>query len=353
MVKNWSERVEELLDEGNSDGAAQFLQGVVDEMQSSQGADANLSLAAAMQDLGALYERQGLSIKADSLRSSAIVIRHRLNARSDAPSIDKEDEEEEEWEKAAHDIPGSSSNPPPSRRAPSPPRISQLSLSDPTPKRRSNSRENAREAEEEAEDVAPKQRGRGAFTYGRERDGFHSDHTTAMDDETHEELTTSSDDIDGKSLVYGASHVLVLGGFPPKTTTRDLEQVVMPYASRGVVIRWVNDTTALAVFRNPTIAREALATIRHPTYVLKTYDDSSEVHGLVTERDLEPPTPRPATSARAAQRMIVGALTNQGIVRGAQTRVRFTAQELQKQEEERKQRLLAREKLREEAWGGD
>jgi hypothetical protein len=40
--------------------------------------------------------------------------------------------------------------------------------------------------------------------------------------------------------------------FSPKVTTKDLEDLFEPFAANnGVTIRWVNDTTALAVFRNP------------------------------------------------------------------------------------------------------
>lgn len=52
---------------------------------------------------------------------------------------------------------------------------------------------------------------------------------------------------------YGMSHVLVLADFPPSTRTTDLEKVFEKFRDQGVVIRWVNDTVALAVFRNPSI----------------------------------------------------------------------------------------------------
>lgn len=52
---------------------------------------------------------------------------------------------------------------------------------------------------------------------------------------------------------YGTGHVLVLADFPPSTRTSDLEKIFEKFRDRGVVIRWVNDTIALAVFRNPSI----------------------------------------------------------------------------------------------------
>ncbi|KAI9094186.1 hypothetical protein K1719_021289 [Acacia pycnantha] len=45
-------------------------------------------------------------------------------------------------------------------------------------------------------------------------------------------------------------HVLVADFFP-STTTLDLEKLFGDFKDRGVVIRWVNDTAALAVFRTP------------------------------------------------------------------------------------------------------
>ena len=52
---------------------------------------------------------------------------------------------------------------------------------------------------------------------------------------------------------YGTRHVLVLADFSPSTRTIDLEKLFEDFRDRGVVIRWVNDTTALAVFQTPSI----------------------------------------------------------------------------------------------------
>ena len=55
------------------------------------------------------------------------------------------------------------------------------------------------------------------------------------------------------SARYGKRHVLVLADFPPSTRTIDLEKLFQDFKDQGFVIRWVNDTTALAVFRTPSI----------------------------------------------------------------------------------------------------
>lgn len=50
----------------------------------------------------------------------------------------------------------------------------------------------------------------------------------------------------------GTRHVLVLYDFSPSTRTIDLERIFEKFGDHGVAIRWVNDTSALAVFRTPS-----------------------------------------------------------------------------------------------------
>lgn len=52
---------------------------------------------------------------------------------------------------------------------------------------------------------------------------------------------------------FGTSHVLVVYDFPPSTRTTELEKIFEDFRDRGVAIRWVNDTVALAVFRTPSV----------------------------------------------------------------------------------------------------
>lgn len=52
---------------------------------------------------------------------------------------------------------------------------------------------------------------------------------------------------------FGTRHVLVLYDFSPSTRTTDLERIFDKFGDHhGVAIRWVNDTSALAVFRTPS-----------------------------------------------------------------------------------------------------
>jgi hypothetical protein len=62
--------------------------------------------------------------------------------------------------------------------------------------------------------------------------------------------------------------------------------------------------------------------------------------------DLEPPKPRPKTSARTAQRLIAHGM-------GLKQFSNFSSDQLKKQEEERRNRITARQALRDEAWGSD
>ena len=64
--------------------------------------------------------------------------------------------------------------------------------------------------------------------------------------------------------------------------------------------------------------------------------------------DVEPPRQRPETSARTAERLIAQAI---GIRLPSSTS--FGSNELKKQEAARKQRMVARKNLRDDAWGSD
>jgi hypothetical protein len=57
--------------------------------------------------------------------------------------------------------------------------------------------------------------------------------------------------------------------------TKDLENLVKPYSSQGVSIRWVDDSTALAVFCTPALARQALAGIHDPRFKVQRYSEGS------------------------------------------------------------------------------
>jgi len=60
------------------------------------------------------------------------------------------------------------------------------------------------------------------------------------------------------SAKYGTNHVIVLADFSPSTRTTELEKLFEDFKDRGFVIRWVNDTVALAVFRTPSVGNSKL-----------------------------------------------------------------------------------------------
>lgn len=67
---------------------------------------------------------------------------------------------------------------------------------------------------------------------------------------------------------------------------------------------------------------------------------------IILISDLEPPRQRPQTSARTAQRLIAQSM-------GIRLPSTFGSNELRKQEEARKHRIVSRQNMREDAWGED
>ncbi|KAJ0084570.1 hypothetical protein Patl1_30301 [Pistacia atlantica] len=121
---------------------------------------------------------------------------------------------------------------------------------------------------------APKRRGRGTFSY--EKNELYSDRQydkSVVEDTGDEGVSpTSERNPDLKHRLtgitnplyvglygakeeakYGTRHVLVLADFSPSTRTTDLEKLLEEFRDRGFVIRWVNDTVALAVFCTPSV----------------------------------------------------------------------------------------------------
>lgn len=74
-LDGWSARVEDLIDKEDEDGAVKLLENVVAKLSLTQGSSTKLGLAAALNDLGGLYSSRGLSLKADSLFSEALLIK--------------------------------------------------------------------------------------------------------------------------------------------------------------------------------------------------------------------------------------------------------------------------------------
>ncbi|KAB2065659.1 hypothetical protein ES319_A09G104300v1 [Gossypium barbadense] len=325
--ESWSEEVEDLVAAGDTQGAISFLENLISQLQAASSSD-DLRLASAFSDLASLYSSIGFSLKSDQLLSRASPLKHHAHsssiglknkdlkgdsltssdvslAENDNPlthgNLEKlpvlpgdcwtpKSSSDDDWEAIADREPSELLS------SECLPGVSNLSL-------------------EDSKVEAPKRRGRGTFSYrktelycDRLSDVSASKDTDNEDVRKHPETKT----MESK---YGMHHVLVLADFSPSTRTTDLEKLFEDFRDRGVAIRWVNDTTALAVFRTPSI-------------------------------DLEPPRQRPQTSARTAQRLIAQAI-------GSKLPSNFGSRELRSQEEARRTRIVTRQKLRDDAWGDD
>uniref|UniRef100_A0A453GU71 Uncharacterized protein n=1 Tax=Aegilops tauschii subsp. strangulata TaxID=200361 RepID=A0A453GU71_AEGTS len=195
-----------------------------------------------------------------------------------------------------------------------------------------------------------KRRGRGSFLY--DKSVLYSDQCGSerdLDDKRSDPARGGSkghaDEKDNKDAAkrFGTRHALVLYDFPPSTRTTDLERIFEKFGDHGVAIRWVNDSVALAVFRTPSSANEAQACVP-PRYKVRSLKDNDDLLAKIDGTDLEPPTPRPKTSARTAQRLIAHGM-------GLKQFTTIDAGERKEQEEARRSRITARQAARDDAWG--
>ncbi|XP_020424761.1 coiled-coil domain-containing protein R3HCC1L isoform X2 [Prunus persica] len=201
---------------------------------------------------------------------------------------------------------------------------------------------------EDTKGQTPKRRGRGTFSY--KKDELYSDQIPdklIIDMREDEDVCHNLEgDPKIRNSKFGTQHVLVLADFPPSTTTIELEKLFQDFGDRGVVIRWVNDTVALAVFQTPSIALEARNCIRCAMKV-RVLDENDTLLSSISPKDLEPPRQRPQTSVRTAQRLIAHGM---GLKLPSTA---FGSVDLKKQEDDRKSRIVMRQKLKDDAWGTD
>lgn len=199
----------------------------------------------------------------------------------------------------------------------------------------------------------PRRRGRGSFLFdesvlysdqcGLERDLDDKGSNPRSGSKAH--VNEQENKAGTVATQFGTRHVLVLYDFSPSTCTADLERIFEKFGDHGVAIRWVNDTVALAVFRTPSAANEAQACVP-PRYKVRSLKEEDDLLAKIDGRDLEPPMPRPRTSARTAQRLIAHGM-------GLRQFTNFGSDELKKQEEARRKRIAARQAMRDDAWGSD
>ncbi|XP_060173276.1 uncharacterized protein LOC132603980 isoform X2 [Lycium barbarum] len=338
---NWSEKAEDLVDNGEINEAISLLEKMVSKLEneSQNLSSSSTQLSIALLELSKLYSTQGLSLKADQTRSRAFLIKSAKENRDvnvtkeptgDGDNKDhvslqidtSQNDEDDDWEAIADRAPDELLSPQHL------PEVSKISLQD-------------------SKVQGPKRRGRGTFSY--QKDSLYSDQQSAgpsvddIEDETASPVSEGSSDT--KNLNYGTLHVLVLADFPPSTKTNDLEKLLAKFKD-DVAIRWVNDTVALAVFRTPSLALEASNSIHCP-FTVRVLSEEDELLSSIPPRDLEPPRRRPQTSARTAQRMIAQSM---GIKLPSTD---FGSREYRRQEEARKNRIVSRQNLKNDAWGDD
>ncbi|CAA0404067.1 unnamed protein product [Arabidopsis thaliana] len=367
---NWSERVEDLVVAGDVTAAISFLESLETNLQSRLGSSSSgertefgLQLSAALTQLADLYSSEGLSLKSDELRTRSSLIKQRaldcdlassrspgnvenqsvassgLKSDPNVSSFDAdgktEDSKVSSSNSAAHDSSDDDwealADVEPSKLLPVEelPEISKLSV-------------------EEPKVQGPKRRGRGTFTY--KSDAMYSDRDFSEsrfdDDSEDNDLSRESEKTD-ESLKskYGTRHVLVLAGFSPSLRTTELEKLFKDFKDSGFIIRWVNDTTALAVFKTPSAALEACKHVQC-SFTIRVLDDNDSLLGSISGKDLEPPSQRPKTSAKTAQRLIAHSMGLKLPASGFGSKERD-------QEAARKNRIVTRQKQREDAWGDD
>ncbi|KAI3939184.1 hypothetical protein MKX01_002052 [Papaver californicum] len=326
---NRSIEVEDLVDNGNTNSVHKSVIDKLENLNSSS-SSINMKLATALTDLANLYSSQGFSlnlnahkIKNNDLGNNRVLDSVSSTVSACDGSAAPSGEGADDWESIA-DLPVDEILTPPPIHGIG---ISKLTLEDSKP------------------EITTKRRGRGAFMYNK--NSLYSDQQTNSvnsgysDDDDEAGQRNSDEKLKSGISNFGTSHVLVLADFPPNTKTVELEKLFESFKDRGFVIRWVNDTVALAVFRTPCIAFEACNNV-HTSFKIHVLDENDSLLSSIPRRDLEPPLPRPKTSVRTAQRLIA-----QGIGRKLSTET-FGLAELRKQEVARKNRIVTRQILKDE-----
>ncbi|MFQ6631635.1 hypothetical protein Gotur_009321 [Gossypium turneri] len=297
--ESWSEKVEDLVAAGDTQGAISFLENLISQLQTASSSD-DLRLPSALSDLASLYSSIGFSLKSDQLLSRASLLKH--HAHSSSIGLKNKDLKEDSLTSsdvslAENDNPLTHDWEAIADREPSEllsseclPGVSNLSL-------------------EDSKVEAPKRRGRGTFSYRKTE--LYSDRLSDV---------SASKDTDNEDV---CKH-------PETKTMESLEarnHVRCPFT-----IRILDKDDIL------------LGSISAKGIRGKGFDGGEMC--AVHLSDLEPPRQRPQTSARTAQRLIAQAI-------GSKLPSNFGSRELRSQEEARRTRIVTRQKLRDDAWGDE
>ncbi|XP_075633145.1 uncharacterized protein LOC142605605 isoform X2 [Castanea sativa] len=294
---NWSEAVEDLLDAGDTDGAISLLETQVSKLQTLN--SSNSALASALGDLATLYSSKGFSLKADGLRSLAQLLKLQPLSRDNQPNEDRIPPPDVAL---PCDNSGHLGKPIKSTEDKNPGNGSSdddwEAMADRAPDELLSSQCLPGVSEPLMQDTkvqAPKQRGRGTFSYKK-----------------HE---LYSDQLSDKSIINDAED---------EDDTCDNAEVK-------------RDT------RNSLEARNH---IQYP-FTVRILDEDDTLMSSISPKDLESPRQRPQTSTRTAQRLIAQGM---GLKLPSAT---VGSKEFRKQENERRNRIVTRQKLKDDAWGDD
>ncbi|CAL5223480.1 g6003 [Coccomyxa viridis] len=151
---------------------------------------------------------------------------------------------------------------------------------------------------------------------------------------------------DTDTLPYDGRHILEIWGFSSATSQTSLESYVQGLNSHalGAALRCINDNTALAVFANPAAASEALQRARSGNFKVRMYAEAPEASKQLPVSELQPPVPRPSTSAATARRLIGAALGQPGL------RDKAGEHSLRQQRKETKDLKAERQRMADAAW---
>ncbi|CAM0147830.1 unnamed protein product [Urochloa decumbens] len=301
----WTEEVDDLVDAGDVDGAIALLESVVSNLSTSTAAPsgADLRLATALGDLAGLHASRGDTIRADELRARAIVLR----SRAAAPGALGDQELPEKCS---------------SREGAMCPKDSEVSA---------NTEQNNEDKDDDWEAIADS----GALDDTLVRSLEQEPRVPSCSSSEKSSTPSSGPKRRGRgSFLYDKS-VLYSDQCGSERDLDDKEPSPQS-GSKGHVNEQEN---------NAVTASEAQSCIP-PRYKVRPLKENDDLLAKIDGRDLEPPKPRPKTSARTAQRLIAHGM-------GLRQFTNFGSDELKKQEEERKNRIAARQAMRDEAWGSD
>ncbi|XP_052190507.1 uncharacterized protein LOC127800104 isoform X2 [Diospyros lotus] len=321
---NWSEVVEDLVNAGEVDKAISLLESVVSKLETLNSSQLDtLQLSCAIFDLAKLYSAKGFSLKADEARSRALLVRERYDGtRSPLRDLGTAKEDFGQnctpYEASACDgFPNDHGERHPEKSSVLPdnslPREESLdndweAIADCAPEDLLSSQclpEVSKLSLQDNKAQNPKRRGRGKFSYTS--DGLYSDQQS-----------------------YGS-------------VIESLENEALSHNPEG------DSSEKSCSAEGDTQTRNSLEACNRIqcTFTVRVLEEEDVLLKSIPPRDLDPPRIRPETSTSTARRLIAQGM---GIKLPS---TNFGSKELRKQEEARRNRIVSRQNMRDDAWGDD